>query len=163
MDPETGEIDLNVRPVPPLAEHIMRQTPTWDLIKSVARWIRFNEYGMETGTSTILDPEFLTDPNSGELLYPRNIVIDALKVLGANIVFIQNIQELEARILQSEDTATAQSMQKRLFQQSGDQLKNPELLDFLKGKVDQLVEEGPSQEEKVQMAIRKQQKLRRPK
>ena len=92
MDDE-GEVHRGTKVAPPLLEHIARQTPLYEIIKDVAVWITEQRMGAQYETNTILDPKFLIDRKTGELKYPRPVILEFIKVMGASMVFIDDIQK----------------------------------------------------------------------
>jgi hypothetical protein len=98
---DRGNVIQGVRVAPPLHEHILRQTPQWQLIKELVGYIRTGQNGARNGTNTLLDPKFLIDRKTGQLKYPKSLVIETLKLLGLNTVWVQNWRELRAKMIKN--------------------------------------------------------------
>lgn len=114
IDPETGQSYRDTKIAPPLLEHILRQTPQWELIKDISYWIRFQKIGAQYGINDVINPNFLMDPKTGELKYPKSVVTSTLKLLGLNIAWIQNMADLQARVDQGQTQAFATKFNKLL-------------------------------------------------
>ncbi len=144
-DPETGERIKNVNPAPPILEHIMRQTPQWQMIKDWSYAIRGMKLGAQHGTNTILDPKWIIDELTGEPKYPRSVILSTMKLVGLQQAWIQDLAKYRKRIGLVDKSVTGQAFNSRLRD-------DPDFKDKMFEQLDLLMREGPTEEE-MQKAI----------
>lgn len=88
---DDGQVVRQPGVAPPLWEHLARQTQVWDIAKDVSNFIRFNQIAAQYGTNDIIHPKFIMDPKTGQPKYPQSALVAFLKVMAANINFVEDL------------------------------------------------------------------------
>lgn len=159
LDPRTGQIAHNARPVPALWDHIARQTPQYEMLKDIIYWLRGNKLGGQYDTGDLINPKFMMDPKTGENKYPRSLQLEFLKTMGLNIMQLDDLRKMQDQEDQQKSKFYQDMYSRKLVED-----KNFE--PFVQGEIKKIGESGwagYSEEEKMKLAREQLRKITRPK